>query len=116
MEASTPLTFMSRIALVDVVAAGTHLVEAGRIGSPVLRRPALHRVETEARDLLAFDQPGVGPVVSPNHAGNAVLVLGGDVVGEEVAERRRLDHVVVDADEDEIFGLHATPPGLRAMQ
>ena len=35
-----------------------------------------------------------------------VLVLGRHVVREEFAHRRRLDHVVVDADEDEIFCLH----------
>ena len=37
---------------------------------------------------------------------HAVLVLGDDVLGEEFAERRRLDHVVVDADEDQVFRLH----------
>ena len=75
----------------------------------MLRRPALHRVEPEGGDLAPFDQPGVGAVVATDHARHPIAVLGGDVLREEVGERRRLDHVVVDADEDEVFRAHGSP-------
>jgi hypothetical protein len=75
----------------------------------VLGRTALHRVETERRDLLALDQPCVGAVVATDDARHAIAVLRGNVLGEEVGERRRLHHVVVDADEDQIFGSHGAP-------
>ena len=94
-----------------VVATGPNLVEAGGIRTPVLGRPPLHRVEPEARDLLAFDQPRVGAVFATDHTRDAVLVLGDDMLGEEVAHGRGLDDVVVDTDEDEVFNFHLMPPG-----
>ena len=99
-------------ALVHVERARPHLVEARGIGTPALAGAALHRVEAEAGDLLALDQPGVGPVVAADDAGDPGLELRRHVICEVLGQRRRLDDVVVDADEDEIFRAHPAPPGL----
>ena len=100
-------------ALVHVEGAGAHLVEAGGVGAPALTRPTLHRVEAEGGELLALDEPGVGAVLTADDPGHPRLELRGHVVGEVVGERRRLDDVVIDADEDEVFCAHPFP--LKAM-
>ena len=90
-----------------VVAAGPDLVEALRLEAVLLLGPAGHRVEGgRLHDDLA-ELPDVGALVVADELGRPVLVLGLEVVDEEVG---RLDDVVVDADQDEVVGIeHGFP-------
>ena len=93
--------------LVDVVAAGPHLVERRRLHAVLLRRPAGDRVERDVGDLLALVEPDVGAVVTGDELRRQVDVLGGQAALEEV---RRLDHVVVDAHQHHVSDVHPPDP------
>ena len=92
--------------LVDVVAAGADLVETLGLQPVFLPGPPGDGVEGRGlHDHLAED-PDVGALLVADELGGAVLVLGRQVVDEQV---RRLDEVVVDADEDHfIDGSHGS--------
>ena len=87
----------------DVVAAGPHLAEAGRLEPVLVGRAAGDRVEADVGGLLALEDPGVGAVGLDDHLRHHVLVLGGDVAVEHV---RWFDDVVVDGDEDQVVHVH----------
>ncbi len=93
--------------LVDVVAAGPHLVEALRLHAVLLLGAAGHGVERRGLHHDLAELPHVGALVVAHQLGRPVEVLGVEVVDEEVG---RLDEVVVDTDEDEVvdFG-HGQP-------
>ena len=92
---------------VDVVAALADLVEGGRLHAVLLGWATRDRVEADVRDLDALVDPDVGAVVLVDHAGHFVAVLRGHV--DVVPHVGRLHNVVVDADEDEVFGSHGAP-------
>ncbi len=89
--------------LVDVVAAGTQLLERGRLEAVLLGRPAGHRVEGHVGQDVPFVEPGVGAVLVGDELGGQVHVLGREMALEEV---RRLDHVVVHTHHDHVVDLH----------
>ena len=91
-------------ALVHVVAAGAHLVEGGRVDAVLLLGPARDRVETDVGDRLVVEDPHVVAGVGVLDPGRAVGELRREPALEQV---RRLDEVVVDADEDHVLDLHA---------
>ena len=107
IEPSTPLAFMSRDALVDVVAARPHLGERRRLDAVLLGRLAGHGVEPDVRELLALVEPDVVAAVGLDDLRRQVLVLGGQVAVEHVG---RLDHVVVDRHQDHVLDLHRETP------
>ena len=74
--------------LVNVPRPLTHLPEVARLHAPLLAHPPGHRVQPEAVDFDALDEPGVG-AVGPGHHG---------------------DQVVVNAHQDHVVGLHAMLP------
>ena len=90
-------------ALFHVVGALAQLVEAGRVHAVFLGRPARHRVEPDVGDVDVEELPRVGAVGAVLDPGRDVLVLRGEVLLEHVG---RLDDVIVDADQDEVFGAH----------
>ena len=95
----------------DVVRAAADLVERGRLEAVLLRRSAGDRVEPDVGDLGALERPDVGVhLVFVDHARRALEVGLRHVPLEEVG---RLDHVVVDADEDEVVHVHAGLPRSR---
>ncbi len=94
-------------ALVDVVAAGSHLGERGGLDPVLLRWPAHHGVQSHVGDLVALVRPDVDAVVLVDDPRCPVLPLGRDPAVEHVG---RLDDVIVDTHEDEIFGLHGALP------
>ena len=94
--------------LVHVVATGAHLVEGGRVDAVLLLRPAGDRVEPDVGDRLAVEHPHVVAGVGVLDAGRAVGELRRHPALEQV---RRLDEVVVDADEDHVLDPHAGSAG-----
>ena len=103
-EPSRPLADMSSTRSLHVVGALAQLVEAGRVHAVFLGRPAGDRVEPDVRDVEVEELPHVGAVGAVLDPRRDVLVLRRQVVLEHVG---RLDDVVVDADQDEIFEAHA---------
>ena len=91
--------------LVDVVAAGPHLVEGGGLDPVLLPGAARHRVEADVRDDRPVEDPDVRAVGPAIDAGSTVPVAGREMVVEHVG---RLHEMVVDADQDEVSGLHGT--------
>jgi hypothetical protein len=88
---------------VDVEGAGAELIEGGGLHPVFLGRAPHHGVQADVRDLGALEDPDVGAVLLAHHARRARLPLRREVLLEHAG---RLDHVVVDADQDESFGLH----------
>jgi hypothetical protein len=92
--------------LVDVPAARAHLLEGGRLDAVLLLGPAGHGVEPDVGDHGPVEGPHVGPVG-----------LLDDLRGQVGEPRRqppleqvgRLDQVVVDAHQDQVVGVHASP-------
>ena len=99
IEASTPPASMSFTRSCDVVAAGPHLVEALRLDAVLLLGAPGDGVERRGLHHDLAEDPDVGALVVAHELRRPVLVLGVEVVGEQVG---RLDEVVVDADEDEV--------------
>jgi len=91
---------------VGVVAAGPHLVEALRLHAVLLLRAPGDRVEGGGLHGHGAELPDVVALVVAHELGRPVLVPRGEVVDEDV---RRLDQVVVDADEDEVLDVHGLP-------
>jgi hypothetical protein len=101
-------------ALVDVVGAPPDLVERGGLEAVLLRWPARDRVEADVRDLDALERPHVGfEIVLVDHLGRALEVGLRELVREELG---RLHDVVVDADQDEVVGVHDCPPFSRVWE
>ncbi len=94
-DAHTPLMSMSRDARVDVVATGTHLLEAERLELDRLRATARDRVHPDLREALALELPDLVPLGGLDDLRRAVGEVRGDAAVEQV---RRLDDVVVDRD------------------
>jgi hypothetical protein len=94
-------------ALVDVVATGPHLVEAGGLGAVLVPGSTRHRVEADVARLHPFPHPRLRAVVLLDDPGRAVLVLRRHPSLEQVP---RLDHVVVDRHEDEVVDVHENKP------
>jgi hypothetical protein len=93
---------------VDVVAAAADHLVRRRLDVVLLGRTSGDGVEADVRDLGVLVDPHVGAVVLVDAARRVRLPL---VRQMGVEERRRLDHVVVDADQDEILGIrHAMLP------
>jgi len=90
-------------ALVDVVDALAHLLEAGRLHAVFLERAADDGVQAHRRPLLALVFPVVG-------AGRGLLQLGRG--GQRIARQVLVEHVggfadvVIDADDDQVVHLH----------
>ena len=93
-------------ALLDVEAPFPDLVEAGRVDPVLLGRTSRDRVEADVRHLEFEELPHVGAVVLVDDLGREIPVLGGEMALEQVG---RLDHVVVDADDDHVLGAHRGP-------
>ena len=96
---------------------GPDLAEPGRLHAVLVGRPAGHGVEADVRGLLPLEHPGVGAVVLGDDAGRLIPVPVGDVSVEHVG---RLDHVIVDRDQDQIVDAHVDPlrrrtPGCTEM-
>ncbi len=87
----------------DVVHAGPHLGEAGRVAAPLLGRPRHHGVQPADALRPALIHPLVDALVVGDDDRRLLLVLGRHVVEEHVG---RLDDVVVDAHQDQVVGLH----------
>ena len=96
--------------LVDVVDAGAHLGETRRVTAPFLGRPRHHRVQPAHTLRPALIHPLVHAFVVGDDNRRLSLVLFRDVAQEHV---RGLHHVVVDAHEDQVVGLHASTSTVR---
>ena len=90
-------------AVVDVVAARAHLVEAGGVEAPLGLRPRHDRVQADDAGLVAAIHPAVHAVVVLHDPRCVIDVLGGQAAVEHVG---RLDHVVIDAHQDKIVNIH----------
>jgi hypothetical protein len=99
-------------ALVDVVATGPHLGEGQRVDAVLLGHPAGYGVEADVGQRRALEHPHLAPVV---HRLDARRPLGGAARQAPLEQVGRLDHVVVDAHQDQIVDLHAPslPPEVR---
>ena len=106
IDARMPLRPMSSNALMDVVDAGAHLGEAGRVAAPFLRRPRHHGVEAADALRPALIEPLVDALVVGDDDRRLGLVLGGHVIEEHVG---RLDDVVVDAHQNQVVDIHDVP-------
>ena len=93
-------------ALMDVPAALADAGERGGLDAVLLGRLAGDGVQADVGDLGPLVGPDVGAVVLVDELRGGVLPLVGKV---GVEEGGWLDDVVVDAHEDEIFGLHGSP-------
>ena len=91
--------------LVDVVAALPHLREGGWLDAIFLFRSAGYRVEAHVGDDCPVEHPHVGPIVRALDSWRRFLKSGRQAPFEQIG---RLHRVVVDADENEIFGLYNT--------
>ena len=89
--------------LVDVVATRPDLVEPRRLDAVLLLGPAGDRVERHVRDDRVAELPHVRAVGVVHQPRRVVHVLLRQVVLEHV---RRLDGVVVDADQDHVLFVH----------
>ena len=88
----------------DVEAARAQLGVGARVEAPLLPGPPDGGRHPERRGgRLALEHPLVHALVVADHLGGLVAPLGRDVVLVHV---RRLDHVVVDADQDHVFHAH----------
>ena len=90
-------------ALLHVVGALAELVEAGGVHPVFLGRAAGDRVEPDVRDVEVEELPGVGAVLAVLDPRRDVAVLRREVLLEHVGG---LHDVVVDTDENEVFGAH----------
>jgi hypothetical protein len=93
-------------ALVDVVAAGPHLFEPGRVHVEHLRRFSRDRVESEISSGDVAVVPLLGTVVLLDDAGRRLSVAVWHVPFEHV---RGLADVIVDGDEDQVVDSHRCP-------
>jgi hypothetical protein len=84
---------------VDVVAAGSELVEARGIDAVAVRRAPGDRVQRDVRDLASVERPHVETSLLVHDARCLVAPTRGHVGVEEPG---RFHHVVVDAHEDEV--------------
>src|SRR5207248_6617043 len=82
-------------------------VEARGVEAVLLGRATGDGVEPDVLRPLPLEEPVLAAVVVGEHLRGAVPVLRRDVPLEHV---RRLDDVVVDTDEDEVFDVHPAPP------
>ena len=87
----------------DVVTPLADLFELGRLDVVLLGRPPGDGVEADVGDLAVVVDPRVGAVGALHQLRGAIRVGSGHMLLERV---RRLDGVVIDADEDEVFGAH----------
>src|SRR5205814_1671385 len=87
-----------------VVATGSQLVERGRLHAVLVGWAAGDRVEPDVGDLAAVVGPDVGAVVLADQPGGAVLEAR---LEAPVEQMRWLDHVVVDAHEDQVVDVDA---------
>ena len=95
-------------ALVHVEAAGAKLGEGAGVEAPLFARPADRRRHAERRRrALALKDPFVDALLVADHLRHLVEPLGRDMVLVHV---RRLDEVVVDADEDHVVHAHGVAP------
>ena len=93
-------------AIVDVVATGPHVVERLRIHRVLLGRTARDRIQPDVRQLLVLERPHIDATLLADELRRARRVLVGESTLEEVG---RLHHMVIDADENEVFQPHANP-------
>ena len=91
--------------LLDVVAAAPDLLDAGGLGPELLLGPPGHRVQGGVQYLLAVVNPRHGAVVAADEPRRLVRVLALDATLEHV---RRLDDVVIDADQDQVIDVHGS--------
>ena len=99
-------------AVVDVVATGPHVVERLRVHRVLLGRTARDRVEPDVRQLRAHELPHVDAAVLAHEARRDLGVLLRQAALEQIG---RLDRVVVDADQDEVFEAHGGVPSQHKM-
>ena len=105
-DASTPLTFMSRMrSCTSYVPGRTWSKLAGSLPQFSRGRPC-----TALSPKVAISWPSISQASVPSSRritlGTRSLNFAGHVVLQVVGQRRRLDDVVVDADEDEVFRAH----------
>ena len=94
--------------LVDVVGAGPHLGQAGRLEPPLLLRPGDHGVEARREGRHPLEGPRLHTLLVGDQLGSLVLQVGRHVLLEHVGG---LDDVVVDAHENQVFGSHGGSSG-----
>ncbi len=92
-------------ARLDIPGAAAHVLVAERLHAVFLFRAAYDRIQAHVAGGLFLEHPHVAPAAFDN-LGFPALVLGRHVAGEGV---RRLDRVVVYADENEVFQFHRCP-------
>jgi hypothetical protein len=92
--------------LVDVVTTRPDLVEPCRLDAVLLLGPPGHRVERDVGDYGVAELPHVRAVGVVHQPRRVVLILLRQMVLEHV---RRLDGVVVDADQNHVFFVHGRP-------
>jgi hypothetical protein len=89
--------------LVHVVATWAHFFITVGIDIEVLGRLARHCVQPEISAPQVAEIPLLDPVVLFDHPRGQILVPGRDVSVEHV---RRFGNVIIDADQNQIFGFH----------
>ncbi len=101
-------------ARLDVPGALADMAVGRRLDAVFVRWPADDRVQAEIRDDAAFVDPGIVAVLHRVHPGGHVLVLGRQMLGEEVG---RLDDMVIDAHENQVVKIHpGVPPWVSLWQ
>src|SRR6185437_15689973 len=89
-----------------VVAPGAHLVERGGLDPVLLPWPSCDGIEPDVGNDRPIEGPNFRTVVLSDDPGRVIGELGWH---SSLEQRRRLDEVVVDADQDHVLGLHASP-------
>jgi hypothetical protein len=95
---------------VDVVAAGPHLREGQRVEPVLLRHATGDGVEADVGERGTLEHPDLAAVVLHLDERRPLGRLLRQAALEQVG---RLDHVVVDAHQDQIVDLHQHPPELE---
>ncbi|MNH04033.1 hypothetical protein D3C79_633090 [compost metagenome] len=96
--------------VLDVPGATTHLVVAQRLHAVFLFRPADYRVQAHVAGGLLFEHPDVA-LAFLDHMRLAPLEAGRHMAGKGIG---RLNRVVIDTDENQIFNFHGYPLRIRA--
>jgi hypothetical protein len=98
---------------VDVPTALAHLVVGDGLAAIFLANPADHGIEPNVARAAPFVEPVLDALFIATELGHQVLVLNRCMV---VIHRRRLDDMVVDADDDHVFEFHVPVPLWRALR
>ncbi len=93
--------------LVDVPTASADLVEGRGLDAVLVLGSACNGIQADIGDHLAVEHPHVVACVGVLYRRNAIAKPQRHVLIEHV---RRLDEMIVDADEDHVLDVHGVPP------